>query len=66
MEEACEIIERTVNEEIRKRGSLHPLEWPVSVQTPWRANVAAANCYSGSKEAVGYHSDQSVLAGGKL
>ena len=31
----------------------HPLEW----QGEWRPNVAAANCYSGSKESVGYHSD---------
>jgi hypothetical protein len=57
MEEACEIIEKIVNDEIRKRP-LMPLEWPSTIEHPWRANVAAANCYTGSKETVGYHSDQ--------
>ncbi|KAG8827605.1 hypothetical protein FRC17_007751 [Serendipita sp. 399] len=50
MEAACEIIERVVNEEIRKRGTLYPLEWPSTEEHPWRANVAAANCYTGPFE----------------
>jgi hypothetical protein len=58
MEEACEIIERTVNEEIQKRGKPLPLEWPVTADHPWKANVAAANCYTGPNETVGFHSDQ--------
>lgn len=61
MEEACEIIEKTVKEEIRKRGDRYPMEWPATVEHPWMANVAAANCYTGSKETVGFHSDQSVV-----
>ncbi|THH04455.1 hypothetical protein EW145_g5511 [Phellinidium pouzarii] len=38
-----------------------PLEWGGSSGTDgmtWRANVAAANCYQGTKEGVGFHSDQ--------
>ncbi|KAG8821866.1 hypothetical protein FRC17_009713 [Serendipita sp. 399] len=63
MEAACEIIERVVNDEIRKRGTLYPLEWPSTEEHPWRANVAAANCYTGSKETVGFHSDQLGVPG---
>ena len=63
MEEACEIIEQVVNTEILKRESLYPLEWPTSSVRPWRANVAAANCYTGSKETVGWHSDQLTYLG---
>jgi hypothetical protein len=58
MEEACEIIEKMVNEEIQKRGTRYPMEWPASSEHPWKSNVAAANCYTGSKETVGFHSDQ--------
>lgn len=68
MEEACRIIERVVNEEMRKRERF-PLEWggyhveggeePVL----WRANVAASNCYEGAKESVGFHSDQLTYLG---
>ncbi|KAG9056341.1 hypothetical protein FS842_010977 [Serendipita sp. 407] len=63
MEAACEIIERIVNDEIRKRGTLYPLEWPSTEEHPWQANVAAANCYTGSKETVGFHSDQLTYLG---
>lgn len=63
MEEACEIIEKTVNEEILKRGKLFPAEWQTTPDHPWKANVAAANCYTGSKETVGYHSDQLTYLG---
>ena len=68
MEEACEIIERVVNEEMRKRHRF-PLEWggyPVKDgEEPvlWRANVAASNCYEGAKESVGFHSDQVTYLG---
>ncbi|KAA1099404.1 hypothetical protein PGT21_006404 [Puccinia graminis f. sp. tritici] len=30
---------------------------------PWRANVAASNCYRGSKENVGWHADQLTYLG---
>lgn len=64
MEEACQIIERVVNQEISKRPRLL-LEW--GGQDPddlaWRANVAAANCYKGSKESVGFHADQITYLG---
>lgn len=60
MEEACEIIERIVSEqlEIRER---YALEWGGPCHGPpgtkWRANVAASNCYTGRNESVGFHSD---------
>ena len=59
MEEACDYIERTVNEELAKRVP-NALEWtdPLSKSPAWIANVAIVNCYSGSKETVGYHSDR--------
>ncbi|RPD80233.1 hypothetical protein L226DRAFT_530405 [Lentinus tigrinus ALCF2SS1-7] len=68
MEEACKIIERVVNEEMRRRERF-PLEWggyPVKDgEEPelWRANVAASNCYEGAKESVGFHSDQLTYLG---
>ncbi len=64
MEEACVIVERLVNEELRKRQRF-PLEWagqPGS-EYVWRANVAASNCYEGTKESVGPHSDQMTYLG---
>jgi alkylated DNA repair dioxygenase AlkB len=64
MERACRIIERIVNEELAKRKRFK-LEWgPGDVSQPeWRANVAASNCYAGSKESVGWHSDQLTYLG---
>lgn len=55
MEAACKYVETKVNEELQKRDRF-PLEWGGS--SGWRANVAAANCYEGTKESVGFHSDQ--------
>jgi len=66
MEEACAIIENTVNAAMRKRDRF-PLEWaglPPSSHSSeadtiiWRANFAASNCYEGAKETVGFHSDR--------
>ncbi|KAL0578151.1 hypothetical protein V5O48_003856 [Marasmius crinis-equi] len=68
MEEACEIIEKLVSEELRKRPR-HPLEWAGDDPSDllWRANVAASNCYEGRNESVGWHSDQvSVLQTSRL
>ncbi|KAG6820570.1 hypothetical protein H0H93_015090 [Arthromyces matolae] len=63
MEEACEFVERVVNEELRRRHR-YPLEWnPAEKGESWRANVAASNCYEGSKESVGFHSDQLTYLG---
>ncbi|KAF7322603.1 GRF zinc finger family protein [Mycena chlorophos] len=64
MEEACRIIERAVNEEMKKRPRF-PLEWAgASENDPgWRANVAASNCYEGGKDGVGFHSDQLTYLG---
>jgi alkylated DNA repair dioxygenase AlkB len=62
MEEACHIVEKIVNEEISKRTRFS-LEWPADEMNPWRANVAASNCYTGSKESVGFHSDQLTYLG---
>ncbi|THH29649.1 hypothetical protein EUX98_g4548 [Antrodiella citrinella] len=64
MEEACRYIERVVNAEMHKRQQ-YPLEWggepPKNSSESdvledgqnmiWRANVAASNCYEGTKEA---------------
>jgi hypothetical protein len=68
MEDACNIIEKTVNAEMRKRKRF-PLEWGGEPDDPdgqgftWRANFAAANCYEGAKEAVGFHSDRLTSLG---
>jgi hypothetical protein len=59
MEEACGLIERTVNDELARRPRF-PLEYPT---TCWQANVAAANRYEGAKESVGPHSDQMTYIG---
>ncbi|KAJ7090276.1 hypothetical protein B0H15DRAFT_837911 [Mycena belliarum] len=55
MEEACRIVERVVNEELKKRPRF-PLEWAGGTGDDpcWRANVAASNCYEGGKEGVGF------------
>ncbi|KDR81468.1 hypothetical protein GALMADRAFT_60387 [Galerina marginata CBS 339.88] len=64
MEEACIIVEKVVNEEIRKRQKRFRLEWGGNKGDPlWRANVAASNCYQGSRETVGFHSDQLTYLG---
>jgi hypothetical protein len=69
MEQACKIVERVVNEELRKRKR-YPLEYggdqdndSESINPVWRANVAASNCYEGAKESVGFHSDQLTYLG---
>ena len=67
MEEACRIVELIVNDEMRKRKRF-PLEWGGDPGDPeghltWRANFAAANCYEGAKEAVGFHSDRLTSIG---
>jgi len=59
MEIACQEVEKCVNAELAKR-SRFPLEY---VQNEWKANVAAVNCYAGSKEGVGLHSDQLTYLG---
>ncbi|PFH50073.1 hypothetical protein AMATHDRAFT_75828 [Amanita thiersii Skay4041] len=63
MEEACHIIEKIVNEEMKKRKP-YSLEWrDQGKDFVWKANVAASNCYEGGKESVGYHSDQLTYLG---
>ncbi|KAH7107480.1 hypothetical protein BKA62DRAFT_610313 [Auriculariales sp. MPI-PUGE-AT-0066] len=64
MEEACDIIEKVVSEQLAPRQR-YPLEWGgdcVGGQL-WRANVAASNCYTGRNESVGFHSDQLTYLG---
>jgi alkylated DNA repair dioxygenase AlkB len=64
MEEACKIIEKVVDKEMRKRKIRFSREWAGKEGEPlWRANVAAANCYQGGKESVGFHSDQLTYLG---
>ncbi|KAF9239640.1 hypothetical protein BU15DRAFT_87946 [Melanogaster broomeanus] len=60
MEEACEYVEKIVNDEMRKRERL-PWEWTGGQL--WHANVAASNCYEGTQESVGFHSDQLTYLG---
>lgn len=66
MEEACKIVERIVNQEMKKRQRFK-LEWNSSAtgdaDSLWRANVAASNRYQGGKESVGFHSDQLTYLG---
>jgi len=54
LEEALQHVEKVVQHEMAKRKRF-PLEWAGG---EWSANVCAANCYRGSKEGVGAHSDQ--------
>lgn len=68
MEEACEIIERLVTDEIRRRPYRYPLEWAgggvdSTNDLIWRANVAASNRYEGRNESVGWHSDHMTYLG---
>ncbi|KAH8922697.1 hypothetical protein BT69DRAFT_1242913 [Atractiella rhizophila] len=58
MEEAAKIVEVEVNKVLKTREK-NELEW----RGIWRPNVAAANCYKGSKESVGPHSDQLTYLG---
>ena len=77
MEEACQYVERVVNAEMHKRQRF-PLEWggepprrPDGTNDDtadgkniiWRANVAASNCYEGTKEGVGFHTDALTYLG---
>jgi hypothetical protein len=65
MEEACRIIERIVNTQISQRKQFS-LEWGEALGAEgsvWQPNVAAANCYSGGKENVGFHSDALTYLG---
>lgn len=65
MEDACRIVEKVVGQELSKR-TRYPLEWGGCSgpdKLPWRANVAASNCYEGAKESVGFHSDQLTYLG---
>ena len=65
MEKACKYVEKIVDDEMRKRERF-PFEW-ASCRGPdgqlWHANVAAANCYEGAQESVGFHSDQLTYLG---
>ena len=47
-------LEPIVNRLLSSRHRRSPYEWPGD----WKANVAATNCYTGSKETVGFHSDR--------
>lgn len=64
MEEACVLVERIVNNELRKKERM-PLEWDGGTEDEhiWKANVAASNCYEGGQESVGFHSDQLTYLG---
>ncbi|KAH9449076.1 hypothetical protein MJO29_009939 [Puccinia striiformis f. sp. tritici] len=72
MNQAKEIIETVVNQLLinhpdtllrAQRSSVPILRYGQEWNGPWRANVAASNCYKGSKENVGWHSDQLTYLG---
>lgn len=58
MEEARQIIEAFVNTHLGERQ-----RYGLEYDGPWRANVAAANCYKGRAETVGAHADQLTYLG---
>lgn len=62
LEEALQHVEKEVRREMATRTRL-PLEWAGG---EWSANVCAANCYRGSKEGVGAHSDQLTCESSEL
>ena len=49
MEEACQMVEKIVNEVLAQRPR-YSLEWGGigTVGQAWKANVAASNCYTGT------------------
>lgn len=53
MIEAKAVVEKAVNEEIKKRGLL-----PYQYSKPWSSDFAVCNRYDGAKSSVGPHSDQ--------
>ncbi|OXH20995.1 hypothetical protein J008_07035 [Cryptococcus neoformans] len=55
---AAEIVEKAVNENLRKRPRYGP-EWAGE----WKANVCGANHYDGSRSSVGWHADQLTYLG---
>ncbi|KGB78423.3 hypothetical protein CNBG_4261 [Cryptococcus deuterogattii R265] len=55
---AAEIVEKMVNEELRKRQRFGP-EWAGE----WKANVCGANHYECSRSSVGWHADQLTYLG---
>ncbi|KAH9997255.1 hypothetical protein BJV77DRAFT_984201 [Russula vinacea] len=67
MEEACRIVEKLSMR--RCANATVSLEWGGDPDDPdgqgltWRANFAAANCYEGAKEGVGFHSDRLTSIG---
>lgn len=69
MEQACQIVERIVSSELRKRSSSrYALEWAggdtgSANDLLWRANVAASNRYEGRNDSVGWHSDHLTYLG---
>ncbi|WAQ88667.1 hypothetical protein PtA15_10A86 [Puccinia triticina] len=74
MDQARSAIESTVNQlltndpETLRRAQRSPTSNPIIRHAqewdgPWRANVAASNCYRGSKENVGWHADQLTYLG---
>lgn len=58
MREAAAIIQRRVND-VLSSYTRYGMEY----DGPWRANVAAANCYRGAAETVGAHADQLTYLG---
>ncbi|KAG0143017.1 hypothetical protein CROQUDRAFT_661764 [Cronartium quercuum f. sp. fusiforme G11] len=74
MEEAKGIIEPMVNKLLRNDLDMLKMAQRVTPLNPvqrfssewdgdWKANVAASNCYRGSKESVGWHADQLTYLG---
>lgn len=60
MLEAAETVEQRVNELLARPEHRR---YAIEYAGPWRANVAAANCYSGGSQGVGAHADQLTYLG---
>ncbi|KAL2824089.1 hypothetical protein BDW59DRAFT_147808 [Aspergillus cavernicola] len=59
-------VQRTVNEEVRKRiRDVYPSGEKLKYQSPreWMPNAAFVNCYDGPAESVGYHTDHLTYLG---
>ena len=66
MRRVSKVVQRAVNEEIKKRIRSHyPNGEKLRFQSPrkWTPNTSFVNCYDGGKENVGYHSDQLTYLG---
>lgn len=66
MRRVSNLVEKAVNDEIKIRiRNFYPNGQKLKYQSPkeWKPNAAFVNCYDGSAQNVGYHSDQLTYLG---